>query len=367
VGKERGEPPSPELPSGTSGESVRDRLTDARESIASSALDLLERFERDEIEALERVQVRLEAVMAKRLDAAEAHLSDRFGGMAQEVREASGARLAAGLEEVRARLESEGEERAGALESRIRVALGTAVAELKESAGSEPTRDVVDEQPAAADPADVEAVQSAVLERIATAEARLGEENAGRLEAESASLRADAERSLSAVREAEARVVKRLEAAGEKLSRRSRRHELKLARQESSKRVDAALERVEKRAATLQDQLARSAREQHAGVEAATSAKRPDLDERLSAAFARLEAGTERAERALAEVAESERRMFAIQGNVVAVGRQIAVAAGAAQSAADFERRLESAAAAEEEAARRVRDAERRLRERLAR
>ena len=169
--------------------------------------------------------------------------------------------------------------------------------------------------------------------------------------------------SVNAIGAAETKAAKRIEATAEKLSRKSRRHELKLARQESSKRVEAALERLEERAVWSATDLEHSARAQRVVLDTAAGA----LREQLEAAMTRLAAGMARVEGALTEIGKSERRMIEVHGRIGDAEARIVEATRVAQAATDLEGRLRSAAEIEDEAARRIREAEERLRDDLER
>jgi hypothetical protein len=82
-------------------------------------------------------------------------------------------------------------------------------------------------------------------------------------------------------------------------------------------------------------------------------------------AIERLERGTERVEGALAEIGASERRMVETQRLVGEAVVQVTATARAAAAPPEWEERLRGAAATEEEAARRIREAEERLRDSL--
>ena len=133
MGAERGEPPSPERPSGTSGDSVRNRGAEAREQDRS-------RFEESERALEERVDalgVALESMLHERVaTVAEAAVSERLAGAAMELGDAAEARIEAHMSKIRAAIDPAADERQRTLESRIRTAIGTAVADLKATAGA---------------------------------------------------------------------------------------------------------------------------------------------------------------------------------------------------------------------------------------
>ena len=78
-------------------------------------------------------------------------------------------------------------------------------------------------------------------------------------------------------------------------------------------------------------------------------------------AEARLEEATARLRAALDEVAEAEERVLATEARIAGAERRVTEAVRTAARAADWEQRMTAAAEVEDEAARRIYDAERRL------
>jgi hypothetical protein len=109
-----------------------------------------------------------------------------------------------------------------------------------------------------------------------------------------------------------------------------------------------------------------------ADLHSSSASLRAELEQRTAesaagneAALARLGEATERVDSALAEITVSEQRLLEIEGQMRGTGAKVVQAAARAADAADLEARLRGATRAEEEAARRIREAEERLRERL--
>ena len=90
-------------------------------------------------------------------------------------------------------------------------------------------------------------------------------------------------------------------------------------------------------------------------------------DLELEATMTRLAAAMERVEGALSEIGKSERRILDVYGQLSAVEARVVEATRTAKAATDVEARLRSAAEVEDEAARRIREAELRLRDDLER
>jgi hypothetical protein len=257
-----------------------------------------------------------------------------------------------------------------------------------------------------------ERTSTASLSEAAAEFALVGEQRAA---AEQERLREASERTLATIGEAQAKVVGRLESAAEKLSLKSRRHELKLARQESTKRVEAALARLEQRVESAGSEiavradaeradLATGARALSAELQAQSDALKQGLgeqasaldggvaqagrdleitraglagaraelerstaqnEERIETALTRLGEGVERVEGALAAIGESERSVIEAQERVGQTETRVAAVARTACEAADWEVRIHKAVDAEEDAARRIREAEQSLRDGL--
>src|SRR3954447_22404648 len=190
--------------------------------------------------------------------------------------------------------------------------------------------------------------------------------------AESAGARAD---------ESAAKAAAQIEAAAEKLGVRARRQELKLMREESSKRMTGALARLERQAelrmgeieavrAKTEEMLAQVDERVSIAVDAAT-----ELDRRLEAAGQRLSAAESRAEAtaslvedatarlddAIARVEDAEQRVLEVSDRARATAMHIADLGEQAERAAEWEGRMVAAARTEADAAERITEAERRL------
>jgi chromosome segregation ATPase len=236
-----------------------------------------------------------------------------------------------------------------------------------------------------------ERLEGAVAEVRVQGDAQLADELARMREAVDAPLasieRAEAEAiraAEAAAGRAEASVAKaagQIDAAAEKLGARARRQELKLVREENSKRITGALARLE-RQAELRMAEVEAVRDEARGLlvqvddRLATAAGTVDeLDRRLEAAADRLLAtegqaqGVEelvtgavaRIEQALVQVEDSRRRIGAIEHLVEATARRIAELGEHAERAAEWEGRLSAATRSEAAAAQRITEAERRL------
>jgi len=181
--------------------------------------------------------------------------------------------------------------------------------------------------------------------------------------------------------ESASKAAAQIEAAAEKLGARARRQELKLVREETSKRMKGALDRLEHQAdlrmaeilaarAQTEDMLARVDERVTAAVGAANELDRR-LDataERLSAAESRAGAATSlvaeaatRLEDAVARVEQAEQRVLELAERAAAAAQRIAQLGEFAERAADWEGRMEAATRSEADAAKRISDAERRL------
>ena len=143
---------------------------------------------------------------------------------------------------------------------------------------------------------------------------------------------AAARRTTEAATEAAVRVA----AAAERLSRRTGRREARLTRAETSRRIETALERLETRSHELTGELEQVAARLN------------------NAAAARIDS-------ALSSIAESERRILEGAGWVETAERRSYAAMEAMARADELLDRLRAASTIEEEAARRIFDAERRL------
>jgi archaellum component FlaC len=211
-------------------------------------------------------------------------------------------------------------------------------------------------------------------------------------EAPLASIRRERSEALKEVGSAASRAEKasekaaaEIEAAAEKLGMRARRQELKLVREENSKRITASLARLERQAGIRSEQVEAVRQEAEsllgevddrvAGALAATG----ELEERLDDVGERLEAIERRAEdtaatiadavgrleRAISSVEEAEQRVLEIADRVTAAARRIAELGESAEQAAEWEDRIAAAVKAEADVAERISEAERRLLERV--
>jgi hypothetical protein len=195
----------------------------------------------------------------------------------------------------------------------------------------------------------------------------------------------EVEAAAASAEKASAKAAAQNEAAAEKLATRARRQELKLVREENSKRITAALARLEREAEIRTEEVDTVLREAKsvlgevddratAASEAATDleGRLDDLGRRLGEAERRAEEtaaaiadAVGRLERAIASVEEAERRVLEISDRVGATARRIAELGESAEQAAEWERRIAAAVEAEADVARRISDAERRLLERV--
>jgi colicin import membrane protein len=240
-----------------------------------------------------------------------------------------------------------------------------------------------------------ERLEGAIAELRAQGDARLADELQRVKQAAEAPLESIRKVEAEAVRKAEAaasraekssaEAAEQMEAAAEKLGARTRRQELKLIREENSKRVAGALERLERQAElrTSEVEAVRATSERTLAdvekrVAAATSAV-AELGRRLDATEARLAQAEARAGSAeasirdavtrlqgsIAAVEEAEERVLEIGERVGATARRIAEIGDSAERAVDWESRMAAAMRSEAEAAQRITDAERRLLERV--
>jgi hypothetical protein len=147
-------------------------------------------------------------------------------------------------------------------------------------------------------------------------------------------------------------------------SRRQRRHELKLARAEGSRRVSAALTKLEERGGALLSEIDSRAAVATQRIEAAEKRLRGAV-----AALARgegeagghLAAALLRVDRATGQVSEAHQRVLAIEGRALTSASQAEAAAELTHHAAELQSRLRQAAELEASAAQRMVAAERRL------
>ena len=247
--EETGESPRPEERSHASGEVLRDRIAEARESIAKSLRDAADRFERDEQAARERTTARLDLMVTERLAGAE-----------ERLRQAIEARAREAMAEVERALRARTEELAALSRAELEKAARAAAAAESQWRGAE-------------------------------LQAELG--------------RRFAELGLESDREIQEKVTARVGAA------------------------------------------------------------RSYLEAEMEVAMARLAAALERVEGALVEIGKAERRIIEAYGRIGHDEVGVAEATRVAQQATDVEERLLRAAAVEAEAARRIHEAELRLRDDL--
>lgn len=341
------QPPRSGADPGSSADRLRDRVAGARASISQSLSDVVDSLEREYEYERRRSSDRIDAMVSERLATAERELSIRFD---------------VGVERARADLEQ-------GLAARVDELVAGATESLRR-ANQESTRRLLEER-----------------EQVLRAE--LEERSHG---------------ALGAIEAAQGKVTDRLEEAAEKLSRKARRHDRKMARLESAKRVEVALARLEERSESIQieavataaahrDGLEAAARSTLAEIEARTGAldtewtDRVDAatsilaqrttdaetrvgqaasamgagEQRIEAALSRLGEGVERVDRALAEVTASERQIVEAQTRVAEVETRFAESARLAAEGSEWEVRIHRATAAEDEAARRIAEAEQRL------
>lgn len=147
-------------------------------------------------------------------------------------------------------------------------------------------------------------------------------------------------------------------------SRRERRHELKLARAESSRRVSRALTRLEQRGGALMGELDARSEAAAMRIEAAERRLRAaagELGRAESEAGRRLTSALLRVDGVVGRVGEARQRVAAIEAKALASAAQAASSAELGTHAAQLEGRLRDALAAEARAAERIAAAERRL------
>jgi chromosome segregation ATPase len=266
--------------------------------------------------------------------------------------------------------------------------------------------------------AQIERDLAATEERLREAERRLAENSDARLEAAIAEIRlqgdaqladeltrvkAAAEAPLSSIRKAETTAVRaaesaaaraqrsatvaasQIDSAAEKLTARARRHELKLARQENAKRIAAALARVE-RQSELKMAEVEAIREEARGLLAEvnqrvatagdeadelalrleiTEGRLAETESRADAADALVEDAVARLEQSIDRVEEADRSVTEMEDRIGATAQRIAAIADTAERSVDLEGRMVAAAQTEADAAQRIREAERRLLDRI--
>lgn len=219
------------------------------------------------------------------------------------------------------------------------------------------------------------------LERVKeTAEAPLA--SVRKVEAEAVR---KAESAASRAEKSAAKAAEQMEAAAEKLGVRARRQELKLVREENSKRITGALARLERQAELRLSEL-EAVRVEAEGLlaevddrDAAAASATAELERRLDETADRLVETESRAEstdavirdavarleETTARVEEAEQRVLEIGERIGATARRIAELGEHAERAVDWEGRMEAAMRSEADAARRITEAERRLLERI--
>jgi chromosome segregation ATPase len=194
-----------------------------------------------------------------------------------------------------------------------------------------------------------------------------------------------AEAAASRAERSAAKAAGQIEAAAEKLGVRARRQELKLVREETSKRMTGAIARLEHQAelrmAEVQAIQAESA-ELLAQVDervTAAAAASTELERRLfvlgerlaeterhgESAGALIEDAVARLEQVLGSIEEAERRVLEIEDRVVTTARRITELGEHAERAVDWEGRMAAAMQTEADAAARITEAERRLLDRI--
>jgi len=194
-----------------------------------------------------------------------------------------------------------------------------------------------------------------------------------------------AEAAAARAEQSAAKAAAQIEAASEKLGVRARRQELKLAREETSKRMTEALARLEHQAELRMNEveavrvesgelLAQVDERVSAAAGAATELERrlDAVAERLAQTEARsesaatlIEDAVTRLERAIETVENAERRVLAVEQRVGATARGIAKLGEYAERAVDWEGRMAAAMRTEADAAQRISEAERRLLDRI--
>jgi hypothetical protein len=204
-----------------------------------------------------------------------------------------------------------------------------------------------------------------------------------RLDAVSGRVEAETKRSLETIEAARSRVQDQIDAIAEKLSTSARRQELKMVRREQTRKIESARKRLEQRGEALYGEIearVRAFSERHLGAVkseldghgAAISSKLvtsiddarergAEAERRIAAAGARIEGSAARIDGALARIEASEARVIASEDRAAAAEEGARRSAVNAQAAADWESRLTAAVAVEDEVARRIEDAERRL------
>ncbi|MEO8092137.1 MAG: hypothetical protein ABI726_05465 [bacterium] len=349
------EPPQPPR-SGADPESsadrLRDRVAEAKASISQGLREVVDGLEREQEYERRRSSDRIDAMVSERLATAERELGIRFD---------------VGVDRARAELEQ-------GLAARVHELVAGATESLWR-ANEESTRRLIEQR-----------------------------EQALRAELEERSKGA-----LGAIEGAQGKVTNRLEEAAEKLSRKARRHDSKMARLESSRRVESALAKLEERGEEIQVEAATMASRHREGLGASAQSTLTEIEsraaaldadwgdrlqaansilaqrttdatarvgeavsavdageQRIQAALSRLEEGVGRVDRALAEVTASERQIAAAQVRVGEAEARFAEGAVLAADGSELEVRIQRATAASDEAVKRIAEAEERLRAAIA-
>jgi chromosome segregation ATPase len=246
-------------------------------------------------------------------------------------------------------------------------------------------------------------LETTVSERLEGAVAELRVQGDAQLAAELQRVKEAAEAPLTSIRKVEADAVRaaesaavraeqtatksaaQIEAASEKLGVRARRQELKLAREETSKRMTGALARLERQAELRMKEMEAVRAESEkllAQVEervSAAAAAATELERRLDAvaeqlaenearsepAGALIEDAVTRLEQAIGRIEDAQRRVLEVEDRVGTMARRIAELGEHAERAVDWEGRMAAAMRTEADAARRITEAERRLLDRI--
>jgi hypothetical protein len=145
---------------------------------------------------------------------------------------------------------------------------------------------------------------------------------------------------------------------------RERRHELKLARAESSRRVSRALTQLEQRGGSLLGELDSRAAAAAGRIEAAEQRLRAaaaDLGRAEGEAGGHLAAALLRVDRVAGQVSDAHRRVVAIEAKALTSASRAQTSAELTRQAAELQSKLHEAATAEARAAERIVEAERKL------
>jgi hypothetical protein len=174
---------------------------------------------------------------------------------------------------------------------------------------------------------------------------------------------------LAEVRKVAAATIAETPPSPTKPSWRERRHELKLARAESSRRVSEALAKLEQRGGALigeVDSRAAIATRRIEDAEARLRRAAAELDRAEGQAGGQLAAALLRVDRAAGQVSDAEQRVVAIEARALTSATRAHASAELTRHAAELQARLREAASREAQAAERMEAAERRLRDLIA-